>query len=428
LRSSPGSGIFTTNLNRTSMSTKIGYFIPEFPGQTHIFFWREMQALREIGIEPEVVSTRLPDRSIISHTWAEEAQGATRYLYPPTPLAALGALWTLFRAGPLGWGRSIWTLLVSQGPFVYRVRLLLLLFFGAELGWLARRAGWSHVHVHSCGDAANVAMFARRLTGLSYSLTLHGPLRDYGPNQKQKWTHSTFALVITRRLREEVQKELAGFLPPSLDLAPMGVDLRRFERRSPYVPWPGSGEFRLFACGRLNPCKGHDDLLRVVARLREEGVDARLEIAGADDVGGGCREGLERLRGELQLGDKVRLLGAVSEEEIRRRLSEAHAFVLGSLEEPLGVAIMEAMALSVPVVVTGAGGVGELVQDGVDGLLVPPRDPARMAAALLTLVRDPALAERLGRSGRARIESSFHSGVGAAALRRGVDAGATRRV
>jgi len=400
---------------------KIGYFIPEFPGQTHIFFWREMQALREIGVEPAVVSTRLPHRSLISHPWAAEAQRDTEYLFPPKARSVLGAVWTLLRAGPLGWWRASATLVASEGSFLARIRLLLLMFVGAELAWLARRKGWTHVHVHSCGNSANIAMFARRLTGLPYSLTLHGPLRDYGPNQKQKWVHSAFALVITRKLREEVRKELAGFLPSEIALAPMGVDLKRFQKGPSYLPWTGSGPFRLFSCGRLNPCKGHDDLLRAVAQLRGKGMDARLTIAGEDDVGGICRQGLETLSRELGLGDNLKLLGAVSEDEVRCQLSAAHAFVLASLDEPLGVATMEAMALQVPVVVTGSGGVAELVDDGVDGILVPPRDPEKMAGALLRLLADPGLAAKLSQAGRTKIESSFHSGVSAATLRRCVE-------
>jgi len=406
---------------------KIGYFIPEFPGQTHIFFWREMQALREIGVEPAVVSTRLPHRSLISHPWAAEAQRDTEYLFPPKARSVLGAFWTLLRAGPLGWWRASATLAASEGSFLARIRLLLLMFVGAELAWLARRKGWTHVHVHSCGNAANIAMFARRLTGLPYSLTLHGPLRDYGPNQKQKWVHSAFALVITRKLREEVRKELAGFLPPEIELAPMGVDLKRFRKGPSYLPWTGSGPFRLFSCGRLNPCKGHDDLLRAVAQLRRQGMDARLTIAGEDDVGGVCRQGLETLSRELGLGDNLKLLGAVSEDEVRSQLAAAHAFVLASLDEPLGVATMEAMALQVPVVVTGSGGVAELVDDGVDGILVPPRAPEKMAAALLRLLGDPGLAAKMSQAGRIKIESSFHSGVSAATLRRCVESPSSAR-
>src|SRR4029078_9798907 len=149
---------------------------------------------------------------------------------------------------------------------------------------------------------------------------------------------------------------------------------------------------RLFTCGRLNPCKGHDDAVKAVAKLREQGIEAQLHIAGEDDTGGGMRRLLEQLKTELRLADAVVLLGAVSEDVIRKGLSDAHAFARRGVEEPLGVAIMEAMAMRVPVVVTGAGGVPELVDDGVDGLLVPAREPGRMGDSLLRPPPAPALA------------------------------------
>ena len=403
------------------MTTRIGYFIPEFPGQTHMFFWREMEALREGGVVPEVVSTRLPDRAIMSHTWADQARKETEYLYPPSLGAMLGACWTMLRAGPVGWWRTLAALCSAEGSILKKLRLVPLVFVGAQLAWLAARRGWRHVHVHSCANSATVAMFANRLRGLSYSLTLHGPLRDYGPNQKLKWAHSAFAIVITKKLIGEAREQLAGSLPSRIELAPMGVDLKKFGTGGTYRPWSGDGPVRLFSCGRLNPCKGHDDVVRAVAEVRDQGVDVRLHIAGEDDTGGGMRRLLDQLKTELRLTDAVVLLGAVSEDVIRKELSEAHAFVLGSLEEPLGVAIMEAMAMRVPVVVTGAGGVPELVTDGEDGLLVPAREPGRMAESLLKLLRDPGLASRLSESGRRRIETSFHSGVSAEVLRRCMD-------
>jgi glycosyltransferase involved in cell wall biosynthesis len=402
------------------MTLRIGYFIPEFPGQTHSFFWREMQALRALDVAPELVSTRLPDRKIIAQSWAAEAQKQTDYLCPPRGRAALGAAWEQLRAGPAGWWRCLRVLAKAEGSPLRRLKLLPLMLMGAELSWLARRKGWPHVHVHSCGNAANVALFANLLSGLPYSLTLHGPLQDYGPNQKQKWKHSVFAVVITRRLLKEVNEQLGGSLPAAVELAPMGVDLKQFQAPVPYQPWDGRGPARLFACGRLNPCKGHDDLVRAVALIRDQGLDVRLHIAGEDDTGGGFRQRLEQLKAELNLTDRVTLLGAVPEETVRSELEAAHVFALASLEEPLGVVIMEAMAMGVPVVVTGAGGVPELVDDGVDGLLVPPRDPRQLADALVRVLRDPQLARRLAEAGRRKIETSFHSGVSAEVLRRGV--------
>ena len=64
------------------MKAKIGYFIPQFPGQTHIFLWRERLFLAELGIETDLVSTQLPPKAIVSHVWAEEAKKNTVYLLP----------------------------------------------------------------------------------------------------------------------------------------------------------------------------------------------------------------------------------------------------------------------------------------------------------------------------------------------------------
>jgi colanic acid/amylovoran biosynthesis glycosyltransferase len=397
---------------------KLGILIPEFPGQTHIFFQRELEALRELGAEPEIVSTRRPPAAIMSHSWAQEAMSKTAYLSPPTAAALAGAGGEILRGGPRALARVAGS--VARARDVdgkRRVRLLGLAVMGGRLAQLARTRGWQHVHVHSCGDAANVALFANLLAGVPYSMTLHGPLRDYGPNQAEKWRHAKFAIVITQQLLGEVSQDLAGSLPPIVDVAPMGVDVRRFSRAVPYVPWDGHGPLRIFSCGRLNVCKGHGDLVTAVQLLRARGIDARLEIAGEDEQGGsGFHRTLDREIADAGLVDAAKLLGAVSEERVRAGLEGAHVFALASLAEPLGVAIMEAMAIGAPVVATGAGGVPELVRDEQDGLLVPPASPARLADAIERLARDPTLADRMARSGSKRILASFDSSRSAKAL------------
>ena len=395
--------------------TAIGYFIPEFPGQTHIFFWRERKQLQAMGLRPDLVSTHRPPSRLVSHTWSEVAARETAYLFPPSAGQVAGAVLELLRAGPAGWIRCLRAIATADEPgLAARLRRLGLVFVGAELASCARAKGWRHVHVHSCANAANVGMFARLLSGLTYSLTLHGGLHDYGPNQKNKWRHSAFGIVITRRLKADLEENLKGFLPPVIELAPMGVDLEVLTRGKPYEPWSGSGPFRLFSCGRLNPCKGHDDAMRALALLRQQGIDGHLTIAGQDDTQGCAYRGmLDGLMQELGLAGSVRLLGAVAEDVVRDELERSHAFVLASLHEPLGVAIMEAMAMELPVVVTREGGVPELVRDEADGLLVDARAPGQIAAALGRLAADPALARRLGAAGRKTVVDGFHSGVSA---------------
>jgi glycosyltransferase involved in cell wall biosynthesis len=109
-------------------------------------------------------------------------------------------------------------------------------------------------------------------------------------------------------------------------------------------------------------------------------------------------------------------LGAVSEDVVKKELESSHVFALASHHEPLGVAIMEAMAMGMPVVATDSGGVPELIDDGVEGLLLPPQDPERLSDALLRIAREPELAERLGKSAHLKVETHFRSNRSAITL------------
>jgi colanic acid/amylovoran biosynthesis glycosyltransferase len=396
---------------------RIGYLVPEFPGQTHIFFWRELQFLATLGIECDLVSTRSPPRKIMSHTWSEAATQRTTYLSALRKDLVAGGVLAILKAGPVAWWRTVKAIAnAAVDKPTQRLRLVGLALTSAPLVALARSRGWAHLHVHSCADSAHLAMFSRLLGGVPYSLMLHGPLEDYGPNQSMKWRHASFGIVITQKLLTELRATLKDDAPEDVAIAPMGVDIDKFARSSAYSPWCGQGSLWIYACGRLNVCKGHDDLIKAVAILRGLGIDARLRIAGADDSSGRYQHELEVLIKQLHLQEAVELLGAISEEQVRRGLEQAHIFALASLHEPLGVAIMEAMAMELPVVVTGAGGVAELINDGVEGLLVRPRNPEEMARALERVARNPAFAASLTAPARAKVITGFQSDRSARAL------------
>ena len=111
----------------------------------------------------------------------------------------------------------------------------------------------------------------------------------------------------------------------------MGVDPAIFRRTENYAPWKGIGPLRLFSCGRLNPVKGHQDLVKAVSLLKKSGVNVYLEIAGEDEVGGkGFHRELEMLITNLQLTDIIVLLGAVDEARVLEGMRTAHLFILAS--------------------------------------------------------------------------------------------------
>ena len=390
------------------MVMRIGYLVPEFPGQTHTFFWREIKALERRGVEVDIVSSRKPRTMPQPHSWTAEAEARTQYLYPPKSVADL-LLPTLSRA--TRFGRCARAFLGADGATLkQRLRLLPLVCAGAKLAQIAQQRDWTHLHCHMCSDVANIALFANLLADLPYSLTLHASLSEFGPNQKAKWRHAKFGIAITRLLESEIRSTLASDAPKQIAIASMGVDSDSFTRESPYQPWVAGQPARLFSCGRLNPCKGHAEVIEAVSQLVTEGRPVSLRIAGEDELGGrGYRKVLQEKIKQLSLEDHVELLGAIGEKEVKQELESSHLFVLGSYGEPFGVATAEAMAMQTPVITTAAGGAVELIRNDIDGILVPPRSAEQLATSIAQLLDNPEKAVKLGLSARERVESEFTS-------------------
>jgi colanic acid/amylovoran biosynthesis glycosyltransferase len=394
-----------------TLRATIGYLIPEFPAQTHIFLWREYQALANLGIASKLVSTRRPPQAIMSHSWSEKAQSSTTYLFPLSVQDLITASQETIKAGPAKWLQCL--RLVVQAPKMSlkeRLYLFTLIPFAAKLVRLAKTQGWTHIHVPCCGNTANIAMFASVLGNITYSLSQLGPtLETYGPNQEQKWKYAAFGLFQSEQLYQEAQTKLGQYLPEAVDVAPVGVNLDVIKRQTPYIPWNGYGPCKIYTCGRLNPVKGHIYLIEAVKILREQGIDACLQIGGEDEQGGnGYRKEIERFIQEHHLTHCVELLGAVSEERNRQAYEEAHIYAMGSLNETAGaVATMEAMAMEMPVVMTNVGATDELIDHEVDGILVPPQNSAALAEAILTILQDQELAVCLGEAGRKKIAAKF---------------------
>jgi glycosyltransferase involved in cell wall biosynthesis len=154
----------------------------------------------------------------------------------------------------------------------------------------------------------------------------------------------------------------------------------------------------LVTVGRLQRPKDPLTLVRALGRVR-----SRFSAMIVGDGPG--RPGLEAEIRRLGLERVVMLVGDRS--DVDELLARADVFVLSSTSEGLPISILEAMAAELPVVASSVGGVAEAVADGETGLLVPPRDPVRLAAALERLLDDPVLRRRLGANGRERVREHF---------------------
>lgn len=388
---------------------RIGYIVPHFPGRAHIFFWREIKALEEMGVDVHVFSTRRPPRGVISHHWSNEAVARTTNLGRIDPYHAAAAITRLIPRGLPGW--------LLKEPSAFSKDVLNSLVAADRLLSFSRRFELDHIHAHSAARAAFIAALAHHMGAPRYSLTLHGPLSEYGPGQRFKWRNASFATVVTQQLLQEVHEHLGEDMPDRVMVQPLGIDTEMMSRTEPYLPPEAGRPIRLFSNGRLHPSKGHQDLMSATRQLLDQGTDVRLEIAGEDDFGGtGYRKELEEHMKKLRLLDHVKLLGAISPDTVREKLEEAHLFVLASWHEALGMAYMEAMSMGVPTVGTDVGGVKELIQDGSTGYLSEAGNPGQLARTIRALVNDRDALLRLSAEGRAHVEAHFRVEQGARVL------------
>ena len=158
---------------------KVGYLIPEFPGQTHIWMWREILHMREWGMDVRLYSTRRPgERTRAKHAFAEPAAGETFYVWPQRWWRWLGDLlwWSCMSPG------GLWRCLrcASRLEGLSRRDALGLVVAGCVLARRVRRDGIEHLHCHTFGKGAVLGVFVKWLTGVGYSLTLNAALEGVG--------------------------------------------------------------------------------------------------------------------------------------------------------------------------------------------------------------------------------------------------------
>jgi len=215
-------------------------------------------------------------------------------------------------------------------------------------------------------------------------------------------------VIAVSEAARRVDIERGGAAPEKVVVVYNGIDIglyppvtprMRADARSALALPPGTKLVGTVA--RLHPSKGVDDLVRAAARVLARVPDARFVVVGD----GKQRAALDRLAGKLGVAERVLFLG--ERRDVPFLLAGLDLFVLSSREEGMGIVLLEAMASGVPVVATAAGGIVEVVENTVSGLLVPPGDVDRLAESIISMLNDRALADRMAKNGRRRVAEMF---------------------
>lgn len=383
------------------MQMKIAYLVPEFPAQTHAFFWREILGMRASGCEVRLFSTRTPaEKDKGTHAFLSHAREETTYLYPPL----WGTILKSILKHPLWCVSALKYVATLEGLDIRgRIKSLGLVLLAASLLDTLLCNEIYHIHGHSCADTAHILAMCGLHPDVTYSLTLHGNLSVYGKNHRHKMSGAAFVSPVTKPLQLELERE-AGVSSERAPVIWMGVDMSQFQAQ----PVPEvSEQFELITVARLNPVKGHTFGLQAVQELLNRGIPTRYTIVG----GGEMREELEREVAARGLDESVTFTGSLGEEAIASLLERSHALLLSSfgLGEAAPVCVMEAMASGRPVISSIIGGTRDMIIHGETGFLVEQKDVEAIAACVEKLSKDHELRTRIGRAARAFAEKHFDS-------------------
>ena len=383
---------------------RLVYVLERFPSDTLNFVYNEIDVLEREGFDIRVFSLLPP---VYCPRDAERFLARTRMVRPAGAAGLVRALAHYAARRPGRLLHAGWRLLRGlENPSPGRLaRSLFHFLVGVRFAYLARDAG-APVHAHFAFKAATAALVASELDGTPFSFTAHGsavvlPDSRYSLAPKVR---AAARVVAVSEYNRRVMLELCPDVPPErIVVNRTGIRLERFPYRDPDID--PARPLRLVNVASLYPVKNHEGMLAVAAELKRREVPFTLDVYGKDDAG--RRVALERRAAELGVAAVVHFRGLLDHADVPGVLAEHDVFLLTSHSEGVPVAVMEAMATGLPVVVSRVTGVPELVRDGETGFLAPPNDPALFAQRLAELHADPALSRRLAQAARATVEADY---------------------
>jgi len=388
----------------SSRGRRIAVLLSRFPKPSETFIERELVGLLRAGVDLTLLPLRRqPARSLEGS--AQELEPCVRRVAAGSPAVIAAHLRFMLRR-PRAYLRA-WRSIPRCHPgrprdaFNFVGRFVKTVYFAD----LCLREGIDHVHAQWATHPTTAAWMIRLLTDLPYSFTAHAfDIFVHQAFLREKIEAARFVVTCTEK-NAEFLRALGAATP--VHVVRHGLPLARYRPTG-----PRAAGYRVLSTARLVPKKGLPTLLRACAELVAAGAPLECRILGD----GPLRGELESLASRLGLGDRVSFPGFVAQSEVIEHLRWASMVVLPSVEQPSGDrdgvpnALVEALAMAVPVVSTAVSAIPELVADGREGLLVPPDDPGALADAMRRIGESAELGQRLGRCGRERVLSGYDLG------------------
>ena len=380
---------------------RVVYVLSKFPCYDEAFLLRELHAVAQ-RLDTWVFSLRTSEEPVV-HDEARAMLPRTLSVPYVFSLRIVAAQLVLLLRRPRLYLSALCRLVVGNAKSP-RFLVKNLVFF-PKAAWLAHWSignGVTHVHAGWATHPASVALVASEITGIPFSFSGHAhDIFLDATHLAAKMRRAAFVTTCTGSNRSYLRTLAPDCPEDHITLVHHGLRLAAFE------PAPRrEGPLCILSVGTLHAHKGFAHLIEALARLAGQGLDFPCTIVGGGPLEASLRAQLSR----AGLDGRVALTGALRQEEVFPHYARSSVFVLMAQPEwhwGIPNVIVEALAARNAVITTRFGSVEELVKDEETGLLVPPRDPDALAAAIRRLADEPALRHRLAEAGHQAVAREF---------------------
>ena len=404
---------------RSSKKVQVAYLIKCFPRLSETFILHEVLELERQGLPLRIFSLLEPTGKV--NQAVNQVQARITYFpqrFPRRIMLLVASTLRRFVKNP-------WLVLkIVIGALIrfHNRATPKHILYAAYLAELLERENITHLHAHYANTPATVALLAHQFTGIPFSFTAHA--KDIYLSRKEslayKMREASFIATCTGYNQQYLAALLDAHSPVTIHRIYHGLDLRVFPRRIARVAEVSAHRPRplILSVARLVEKKGLIYLLQACRQLVDWGFDVNCRIVGE----GPLRAALEQQIRDLVLTDHVELCGAETHERVLEMYQQATLFVLPSIvaengdRDGIPNVLAESLYLNVPVVSTSVSGIPELIQSEHNGLLVPSRNSAALAAAIARLLNSPQLRQRLATAGHETVLAHFDMSANAQRL------------
>ena len=399
----------------TSMQAplRVLYLVSLFPCWSETFIVREIHALARQGVDIRIVSLKPHSEPMVQ---PDAKVLLDRVIYPPSSLAgSLRAALPQVLKHPLKSTAELWPLVRSLWRRPAELAKSVISWWRTlAVMTEVQRFAPQHLHAHWATYPSTAARILAGRIGRPWSFTGHAhDIFVHDQDLSGKLAQADFSVTISEYNRRQLSARLPSELHNRLAVIHCGV----LPADLPFTA-EGREPAYIVGVGRLDPIKGFIHLVKACALLQERGIDFRCDIIGD----GPLRDELQQAINQAGLSERVRLTGALPQQDVRQRINQATMFVLPSVlladgnADGIPVALMEAMACGATAISTRVSGIPELIHHEENGLLVTPGQATELADAMARLLADAPLRTRLAHAARNTIIHDFDADIEAAKL------------